>query len=168
MSFHTISTQTASTNLSPTEFQQLTSAVGSNASFGIYTSGLALSGGNIVFANGSPFNTGVVWNFTARTNITGGMWVSMSGNLALAGPASVGAPMGVALTTTASGGVVPVILHGVVPMIAEGTIVAGAPVQAGAGAGLNTVIPSVAGSGLKFAPLDSAASGTTSTVFIKL
>jgi hypothetical protein len=141
---------------------------------GSITSDSVIQGDSLITDNnatlgvGSPYGKGIVVQFTARSNISGGTWVSMSGGLALAGPASVGAPIGVAEpgTDVASGGTVNVITHGIVPLVAEGTIAQGEPVRAGAGTALNTVVKAGNGSCLIFPALDAA--GSERTVFIRL
>jgi len=130
------------------------------------------AGGNFVIGGGSPYNQGLVVPMTARGIISGGMFVAASGGLAFAAPASTKYPIGVAAATAASGATVNVIVHGIVPVIAEGTVAAGGIAMMGAGAGLNTVTPitaAVAVSGVRqFGVLDAAASGTSATVFIHL
>lgn len=125
---------------------------------------------NLILGAGSPYGYGTVIQMTARSNISGGMWVTASGGLALAGPAAAMAPIGVAQpgTNVASGGTVNVIVQGIVPMIAEGTVAQANGVEVGAGTGLNCVKPHAAGSGAVYATLDSAASGTASVVFVVL
>lgn len=124
-------------------------------------------GGYVNNTTGSPFSTGVTQTLTARSNISGGTWVTMSGGLAFAGPASAMSHLGVSLpgVNVASGGVVTVITQGFVAMVADGTIAVGGGAQPGAGAALNTVSPHVAGSAM-FVHSDVAASGAT--VFIYL
>lgn len=130
------------------------------------TGSIAASGISLV--TGSPYGYGITMPMTARSNISGGMWVAASGGLAYAAPVSSMKPVGVAApgTNVASGGIVNVILHGVVPMIAEGTIVVANGCQPGAGAGLNTVAPHTTGSAEFYATLDAATSGTASVVFV--
>lgn len=126
-------------------------------------------GNSTIYTGGSPFNGGyVVQQLTARTIISGGMWVSASGGLALAAATSVMQPIGVAQSTCQSGATCNVIIRGIVPMIAEGTIVFGNGAMPGAGGGLNCVQPFVAGSGAHYAVLSDAASGTTTAVFVIL
>ena len=126
-------------------------------------------GNATIYSAGSPFNNGdAIQQLTARTIISGGMWVSASGNLALAAATSVMQPIGVAQATCQSGAVCNVIVRGIVPMIAEGTIVFGNGCMPGAGAGLNCVQPFVAGSGAHYAVLDAATSGTSTVVFVVL
>lgn len=125
---------------------------------------------NVLLSVGSPYGQGIVVQLTARTIISGGMWVTCSGGLAMAASTLAQTPMGVAQPglTAQSGGTVNVIIKGIVPMICEGTILVENGCTVGAGAGLNTVRPMVAGSGTGYATLDSAASGTTTTVFVVL
>lgn len=122
---------------------------------------------DVVWTTGSPFNQGVIIQMTTRSIISGGMWVTASGNLALAGPASAQAPLGVAQATAGSNATVNIITHGIVPMVAEGTIGQGVGVIAGAGGALNCVVAAGAGSGMQFAALDAAGSAGTVFVFIK-
>lgn len=151
-------------------------ATGFSSSVGISATGSLVAGGLGVLTNtGSPYGMGLVVPFTARSNISGGMFVSMSGGLAYAAAASTLQPIGVAVpgANVASGGTVNVVINGIVPAIAEGTIAVNAAAMMGAGGGLNTVAPynvasaSVSGARL-FSTLDSVTSGTTSTVFIRL
>jgi hypothetical protein len=124
-------------------------------------------GGNLVLGAGSPWSVGTVIPMTARGIVSGGMWVVGSGNgLVLAAAASTKAPLGVALNTAASGASVNVLIHGIVPMIADGTIALGGGCMVGAGAALNTVSPHVAGSGVQFRALSTA--GSEGTVFVLL
>ena len=121
---------------------------------------------NVHLSVGSPYSRGVVLQMTARSNISGGTWVSASGGLALAGPASAQGVLGVSQpgTHVASGGTVNVIMLGVVPLISEGAIAQGVSVQPGAGAALNCVLAAAAGSGPRFTALDTA--GSEGTVFV--
>lgn len=91
---------------------------------------------------GSPFAGGIVYPFTTRAVCSGGTWVNLSGNaLAMGSPQIVAAPaIGVALATAGSNSTVQTLVYGVYPMIAEGTILAGAPVKHGVGALMNTVL----------------------------
>lgn len=149
-------------------------------SAGIVGTGGLTSAGSIVDSSigyvanvGSPYGMGLVVPMTARTVISGGMFVSASGGLAYAAPASSKWFVGIAVPgqTAASGGTVNVIINGIAPVIIEGTVAVGASVQMGAGAGLNCVQPADATkvvSGLRLAGmLDSATSGTTVTGFIQ-
>lgn len=124
------------------------------------------AGGNVILGAGSPYSQGIVVPMTARGIISGGMFVAASGGLAFAAPASTKCPIGIALATAASGASVNVLVRGIYPVVAEGTIVMGEGARMGAGAGLNCVLPYVAGSGCFYPTLDSAASGAT--VFIVL
>ena len=122
---------------------------------------------SLLFSVGSPYSQGVKIQLTARQIISGGMWVTASGNLAIAGPASAAVPLGIALATVASGGTVDILTHGLYPVIAEGTIAVSAPAMVGAGTALNTVVAATAASGLRtFALLASA--GSENTVFVLL
>lgn len=91
---------------------------------------------------GSPWSQGITYQFTTRTSITGGMWVGLSGpGLAMGSPALVAAPpIGVALATVGSNSTVNVLVHGIYPFTAEGTIEAGDVVKKGVGVALNTVL----------------------------
>lgn len=113
--------------------------VGSTANL---TVGSITFGGNLVVGTGSPYSTGIVYPFTARTVITGGMWVTLSGpGLAMGSPALVAAPpIGVALATAGSNATVNVLVHGIYPFVAEGTVEAGDVVKKGVGVALNTVL----------------------------
>lgn len=140
----------------------------------VSTSGYVSSGDfntteNVVLAAGSPFGKGVVIPMSARNNISGGMFVSASGNLAIAAPTSTLFPIGVAEpgTDVASGGTVQVIIHGVAAVIAEETVKVGEGCIMGAGAAQNTVLPADTSSGLRiFGVLDAA--GSEGAVFITL
>lgn len=124
---------------------------------------------NVTLAAGSPFGKGVVIQLGARSNISGGTFVSASGNEAFAAPANTLFPIGIAEpgTDVASGGTVNVITHGVAAVIAEATVAVGEGVIMGAGAALNTVVPTDTSSGLRvFGVL--AAAGSEATVFITL
>ena len=91
---------------------------------------------------GSPWSNGITYQFTSRSSITGGMWVSLSGpGLAMGSPAIVAAPpIGVTLATVASNATVSVLTQGIYPFIAEGTIEAGDVVKQGVGVAMNTVM----------------------------
>lgn len=123
---------------------------------------------NVLITAGSPFGYGLAIPLTARTNISGGMWVSASGNLAMAAAALAQTPIGVAQpgVNVASGGTVNVIIKGVVAMVSEGTVVIENGCCVGAGAALNTVRPFVAGSSTNYATLASA--GSEGVVFVVL
>lgn len=143
---------------------------GATSTVGLVNTGSQTVGGVGVIANvGSPYGMGLVVPMTARTIISGGTWVGMSGGLAMAGPASMKQPLGVSVpgVTTASGGTVNVIVYGIVPVIAEGTIAINAPCMVGAGAALNCVVASDSGSGTRsFSTLSSV--GSEGVVFIRL
>ena len=124
---------------------------------------------NLALTMGSPYGKGVTVTLTARSNISGGMFVSASGGLAYAAPASTLFPIGVAEpgTDVASGGTVEIITHGVVAVVAEEAVAVGEGCIMGAGAAQNTVLPSDTSSGLRvFGVLDAA--GSEGTVFITL
>ncbi len=151
-----------------------TAAAGYSTAGSIVTVGVANTADystNENFANtaGSPFGKGLTWTFTTRSNISGGQWVSFSGNLAYAAPASTKVPAGMAEpgTDVASGATVNVILRGIVPVIAEGTIAVGAPCIMGAGTALNTVLAATAASGVRvFSLLDAAGSESVAFAII--
>lgn len=129
--------------------------------------GNATVGDNVIMSAGSPFGNGTIVQLTARTIISGGQFVSASGNLAYSAPASTKWPIGIAEATAASGGVVNVITNGIAPAIAEGTIAIGAPAMMGAGGAQNCVVAATAGSGIRtFGVL--ATGGSEGTVFITL
>lgn len=96
----------------------------------------------ILYGAGSPFGKGITYQFTTRSVITGGMWVTLSGpGLVMGSPALVAAPpIGVALATVGSNVTADVLLHGIYPFVAEGTIEAGDVVKKGVGVALNTVL----------------------------
>lgn len=86
---------------------------------------------------------------TAAAVISGGMWVmAIAGSattavpLAYPAPASTGQPLGICLTTTASGANPPILKQGYYQgVVAEGDIYSGAGFKMGAGAALNCVAP---------------------------
>jgi len=150
---------TASTTINAT-----TNVSGTGSVFG----GVLSTPKNVSLTMGSPYGYGVEIVMTARSNISGGTWVTASGGLALAGPAAALTPIGVSRPgiNVASGGTVNVIVKGIVPMISEGTVLQAGGVECGAGAALNAVKPHAAGSGTNYATLDSA--GSEATVFVVL
>ena len=93
---------------------------------------------------GSPYAKGDISQFTAESIISGGMWVSVSGE---AGGASVKAkagivlscPVGVATETAASGATVNVLTRGLHYFIAEETLKHGETFAMGTGTALNTI-----------------------------
>ena len=105
----------------------------------------------------------------ARSNISGGMFVSASGGLAYAAPINTLYPIGIALpgVDVASGGTVNVITHGVAAVVAEATCAVGQAVIMGAGAAQNTVLPADTSSGLRLFGVLQAA-GSEGTTFITL
>lgn len=122
---------------------------------------------NGVWTAGSPYNVGwVTVPITARSIISGGAWVGGSGGLAYQLGASPKAPLGVAAATAQSGATVNVIIRGIVPMTADGTVATIGGVMPGAGAAGNTVSPHVAGSSLQYPTLADA--GSAATVFVVL
>ncbi len=95
---------------------------------------------------GSPYLVGNVYTtFTAETDITGGMWVNVSGKVggatvkALAGKIDT-MPLGVAVASAASGSVVNILTRGVCYMKSEeNTLNNATGIAAGGGAALNTI-----------------------------
>lgn len=138
----------------------------------IVANGLVITGSEVqssstVYTGGSPYNLGwVTQQFTARSIVSGGAWVGGSGGLVYQLGASPKAPLGVAAATAQSGATANIIVRGIVPMIADGTVAAVGGAMPGAGAAGNTVSPHVAGSSLQYPTLDAAASG--GTVFVIL
>lgn len=124
---------------------------------------------NVLFTAGSPWGKGSLIQMTARSNITGGMFVSASGGLALAAAVSTMTPIGVALpgTNVASGGTVIIVVQGVVPVIAEGTVTIGNGAMMGAGAALNAVTPYVNGSGKQYPVIQEAGSEGVAFILIQ-
>lgn len=147
------------TTLGATTFSATTGSITTSVSTTVKTA-------DEILTAGSPYQQGIIIQLPARTNISGGQWVSCSGNKAMAASVPVNQPLGVCKTTVASGGTCDVIIKGVVPMVADGTVTIETGVRPGAGAAGNTVQPYVAGSGARYATLDSAASG--GTVFVLL
>jgi len=124
---------------------------------------------NFVLGAGSPYGKGITASFIARSDISGGMFVNMSGGLAYAADASSKWPIGVAEpgADVASGSSVNVIVRGVASVIAEGTIAVGAPAMMGAGGDLNTIVAVTAASGVRtYGVFDTA--GSEGAVFILL
>ena len=111
----------------------------------------------------------MIISFAARSNISGGMFVSASGGLAYAAPINTLYPIGIALpgVDVASGGTVNVITHGVAAVVAEATCAVGQAVIMGAGAAQNTVLPADTSSGLRLFGVLQAA-GSEGTTFITL
>ena len=149
----------ASNSISGTNIVATTAFSGAQ---GLFT-GSVSTASNVLFQTGSPYNVGTVRQFTTRTIITGGMWVSFSGNqLAMSAPASTESPLGVALATVGSNSTVNVLTQGVRYMRTEATVNAGSLVRMGAAAIADTVIG--AGSppfGMRGMLVDAATSGTT-------
>lgn len=136
---------------------------------GSATAGQLVTSNNLLFSAGSPYGKGMVVQMTARAAVSGGQFVMASGNLVFPAVASTKFPLGIAQPglNVASGGTVNVIMRGIVPVVAEGTVAIGCSAIMGSGAGLNTILPADAGSGTRlFGVLDAAASG--GTVFIML
>ena len=135
----------------------------------VYSAGDVQAGQSVILGAGSPYGEGVIVSLTARSNISGGMFVSASGGLAYAAPINTLYPIGIALpgVDIASGGEVSVITHGVAAVVAEATVAVGEAVIMGAGAAQNCVLPADTSSGLRlFGVLDAA--GSEGTVFITL
>lgn len=140
---------------------------GVTASAGLSVTGSIVVSSNGFYSAGSPYNVGwITIPMTARAIISGGMWVTGSVNLAMPSAASVKNPIGVAAATAASGATVNVIIRGIVPMVADGTVVAANGCMPGAGAALNTVAPHVAGSSTQYSVLSNA--GSEGVVFVVL
>lgn len=142
-----------------------TTLLGTTGSF----SGQISTTDDFVLGAGSPYGQGVVVPLTARSNISGGMFVSASGGLAYAAPADTLYPLGIAQpgTDVASGGTVQVITHGVAAVIAEAAVKVGEGCIMGGGGALNTVTPADTSSGLRvFGVLQAA--GSEGTTFILL
>lgn len=142
----------------------------SNAGNVTVTGSVNSQGIGFVANAGSPYGVGLVVPLTARAIISGGMFVTASGGLALPAAASSKTWLGIAQATAASGATVNVILNGIAAVITEGTTAVGSAVMMGAGGGLNCVLPvtgAIAASGVRImTPLDAVASGTTATVFV--
>jgi hypothetical protein len=153
---------------------QVTGSITAGTGVNLVTAGVTTTGSVVSTATngfvagvGSPYNTGLVVPLTARTIISGGMFVSASGGLAMSAPTSTLWPIGIATATAQSGATVNVLIQGIAPVIAEGTIAAGASCMMGAGAAQNCILAVTAASGIrKFGVLDAVASG--GTVFIQL
>lgn len=151
---------------------------GTSARIGTTVNVTLISGGDFVtplstlFSVGSPYREGVVCrSFATEVIITGGMWIvgsAANGNLPVlrAAPASTQAPLGVAVTTVASGAVVDVLTNGLSYFIAEDTIVPGVKVNMGAGGALNCVLAAAAGSGAVGKALVAATSGQQCLVWV--
>lgn len=94
-----------------------------------------------------------ITNIPAESVISGGMWVTGSAAsgttvspVAIPGPASAEFPLGIALSTTASGANVPILTKGFYKgIVAEATLNAGTTFSAGAGTALNCAKDSGAG-----------------------
>ena len=95
----------------------------------------------------------VIQNLAAEAIISGGMWVvgsDASGTtptfVAKPAPVHAGQPLGICLSTTASGSNAPILTRGFYKgLIAEDTVAVGDGVSMGSGAKINTVLPAVAG-----------------------
>ena len=128
-----------------------------------------MSTGGFTLTGGSPYRVGTVVPLAARTNISGGQFVIMSGNLAMVAPVDSLWPIGVCQATVASGGTANVIINGISPQVSEGTIAIGGCCQMGHGAAQNCVKPAdatVVVSGVRlFGVLASA--GSEGTVFVQ-
>lgn len=134
---------------------------------GSVTGNQFVANNNLQLAAGSPYGKGVVVQMTARNIISGGMFVIASGGLAMSAPTSSQYPIGVAQATTVSGATVSVLIHGIVPMISEGTIAIGGGVRMGAGGAQNCVVAGTIGSGVRVMGTLSSA-GSEGTVFVVL
>ena len=123
---------------------------------------------------GSPWGNGQVYAFTARAICSGGAFVWLSGNALAMGSPFIAAtsPIGVALAAAGSNATVNVLTDGIYPMIAEGTILAGAAVKPGVGVAAgayNSVLDAGSPSyNIVGTALNGVASGTTTKVFVYL
>lgn len=124
----------------------------------VYSTANIVAGGDIT-AGSSIFTSathgeGIVINsIRANAIISGGMWVTGSAAsgttpnyVALAGPADSAQPLGICISTTASGAVVPILTKGLYKgLVAEATLNAGVGFSAGAGTALNCAKAAAAG-----------------------
>ena len=134
----------------------------------ISQTGSLVTQGNIINSLGSPWKNGLVLPLTARENVSGGMFVYVSGPmLGMSTAVAATGPIGVCVQGAASGGTIQVLTHGIYPMNAEGTIVAGAGVKPGAGLALNTVLDAGSPSyGVVGTAMQPGASGTAAPIFV--
>jgi len=117
------------------------SATGSVVSAGVHSSADITTTNSVKFITGSPFKEGIVINnLTAIATISGGMWVAGSKDYAVPAWASCPNPLGYCVATTGSPSNPEILVNGIAPFIAEGTITAGTPVRVGAGTALNCVV----------------------------
>lgn len=123
-----------------------------------------------------PNSGGTIVNaFTAEAIISGGMWVMASGAsgttpsiVAKPAPANTAQPLGICLTTTASGSAPNVLVQGRYKgIIAEANMNVGVGFSMGAGAALNTIKASAAGT-TRGTILMSANSGTSTEAIVYL
>lgn len=147
---------------------------GVSAITGTFTGAVSVTGelstaDDLLLSAGSPYGQGITIQLTARSNISGGQFVSASGGLAYAAPTDTLYPIGIAQpgTDVASGGTVTVITHGVAAVIAEGTVAVGEACIMGGGAARNTVVAADTSSGLRLFGVLQAA-GSEGTTFITL
>jgi hypothetical protein len=126
----------------------LTSTKNINLSAGSLTAagGINVPGGIVnaqreKFSGGSPFYTGVVISSPLKCDaiISGGMWVAGSKTLVIPAKASCAAPIGVCVTTTASGGYPDILVKGLAYRRANSNVVYGDRLKMGAGAQLDGV-----------------------------
>lgn len=112
-----------------------------NSGAQLLASGSIMYGSHQISTAGSPFTVGDIIQLTTRGIITGGMWVTTSGNsLALSSAASTEGPVGYCLATVGSNATANIITRGIVPFIAEATIEAGIVVRQGAAGALNGIV----------------------------
>ena len=141
---------------------------GRNADF---TTG-SLSALTILNDAGSPWGQGITHQFTARAICSGGAFVWLSGNSLAMGSPFIAAtnPIGVALAAAGSNATVDVLTHGIYPLVAEGTILAGAAVKPGVGVATgayNSVVDAGSPSyGVIGTALTGVTSGTTTKLFV--
>lgn len=96
---------------------------------------------SLVQTTGSPFTEGtIIKSLVAITAISGGMWVLGSKGYAIAAPASSRQPLGYCISDVASGTAPEILVRGIAPFTAEGTIAAGDAVKMGAGGALNCAL----------------------------
>lgn len=123
---------------------------------------------NVVSTAGSPFGTGDVIQLTARVIISGGMWVSTSGNnLAIAAAASTAFPLGIALATAGSNTTVNVLVRGIYQgQLADVAILAGNGCVDGAGNSLATAGSTAVANGIRAIHMVDAGSAAVTTIYL--
>ena len=121
---------------------------------------------------GSPWGAGLTYQFTARSIVSGGQFVWLSGpGLVMGSPAIVaGNAIGVALAGGGSNTAINVMTHGIGSFVAEGTIEAGLPVKPGVGVAAgayNSVLDAGSPSfGVIGTAITRATSGTSTYVLV--